>query len=390
MAISADAQEGRINVGRKPRKPVKPVAPTKPAVPSSNEWGNDAAIMNAILPEYQTLQDYGAISPTGEVNPNAGVNINKFIETGLAARNFLATPTTTKAATGTGRSPVVDVLRAMVTGLGKGNESDIASTYGNLINSAQSQGAERQAMIDRYYGGAEGAAQQRLNDTLTRLQTLIGGARTELGTQTAEGTQRIDESTQRALAALGAQANPYAGLQALGVPVSESPLMGNLQALGQNTQGLSALRDMFAAESAQGRNSAQNMINVLSAAQQAAQQGRMTDVELARGAAQQDLDAAQRAAAQMLTNQQLQGEQAAQQTYTGEIGNLQQAALQARLSGQTELANVLSQLSQSQLQATLGERANQTSRRDQIIAALLQAAQSGNDVSSLLPFLGGA
>lgn len=384
MAISADAQEGRINVGRRPQKPVKPVAS------SSDEWGNDAAIMNAILPEYQTLQDYGVISPTGEVNPNAGININRFIETGLAARNFLASPTTTKAATGTGRSPVVDVLRAMVTGLGKGNEGDIASAYGNLINSAQSQNAERQAMIDRYYGGAENAAQQRLNDTLTRLQTLIGGARGELNTQTAEGTQRIDESTQRALAALGAQANPYAGLQAIAAPVAESPLMGNLQALGQNTQGLSALRDMFTSEAAQQRGSAQDMINMLSAAQQASQQGRMTDVELARGAAQQDLGAAQRAAAQMLTNQQLQGEQAAQQAYASEIGNLQQAALQARLSGQTELANALSQLSQTQLQATLNERANQTSRRDQIIAALLQAAQSGRDVSSLLPLLGGA
>lgn len=383
---TADAEERRINAGRR----TTTTKPTPKPASSVGEFGSDAAWMNIIKPEYSALQGFGVITPEGSINPDyTARQVENFLAAGSAGRNYVNTPKPTTTSAGTGKSSTMDVLRALVSGLGNTSQADINSAYGNMISGAQTSAADRQALIDTYYGGAENRAQQRLNDTLSRLQSLIGGARGELSTQTAEGTQRIDEATQRALSTLGGQANPYAGLQAIAAPVAESPLMNNLQALGQNTQGLSALRDMFVSEAAQQRGSAQDMINMLSAAQQAAQQGRIADVQLARGAAQQDLGAAQRAAAQMLTNQQLQSEQTARSAFDTEIGNLQQAALQARLSGQTELSNALMQLAQAQLQATLSERSNQTTRQDQVLASLLRAAEGGLNVSSLLPLLGG-
>lgn len=129
---------------------------------------------------------------------------------------------------------------------------------------------------------------------------------------------------------------------------------------------------------------------MMAASETAGQQGRRLDVEAARGGAQQDLAAAQRAAAQLLTNQSLQGEQAARDAFDQAMSGLGQSALQARLGVGNQLSDVLNQLGLGQLQATLQDRQSQQARRDAMAEQLLALAGNGIDVSGLMRQLLGA
>ncbi len=395
---SADAEERRINIGR-----TQPRSTGTTSSGSTPVYGKNPALdmYEGNVPWKQIAagdQDFVAASQEWDALPSKPAGIDKWTwiyhnaMAGKRAQNPTAPPTTSGGGGGGGgNANIMSALQSIVSGMNAGGSANnIASGYGGLMTGARENAAAQRALIDQFYGGAESSAQARLNDTLARLQTLIGGARGELDTQTTEGRQRIDETTQRVADLIGAQQNPYASLMATAAPVAEAPLMANLQALGQNTQGLSALQNMFASDAAQNRNATQDMINMLSASNVAAQQGRATDVQAARGAAQQDLSAAQRAAAQLLTNQLLQGEQAARGAFDEQMMNLGQGALQARLGASGQLSDVLNQLGLGQLQATLQDQAGQQSRRDSLIEQLLSLSSRGVDVSGLISQLMGA
>lgn len=403
---SADAEERRINVGR--------TTPTQPTQPSSGS-NRVRAGMPAALDMYEGQlpwkeiasgnQDFVNAAAEWDAMPTKPAGIDKWTwiyhnaKAGQRAANTTANELNNPfggggsggGGGGGGNAPLMSTLRSLVAGMsGGGNATDITSGYGGLMGGARENAAAQRALIDQYFGGEEGRAQTRLNETLARLQSLIGGARGELDTQTAEGRQRIDETTQRTLNMLAGQQNPFASLQAVSAPVAESPLMANLQALGQNTQGLSALQNMFTSDAAANRNAMQDMINMMAASETAGQQGRRLDVEAARGGAQQDLAAAQRAAAQLLTNQSLQGEQAARDAFDQAMSGLGQSALQARLGVGNQLSDVLNQLGLGQLQATLQDRQSQQARRDAMAEQLLALAGNGIDVSGLMRQLLGA
>lgn len=399
---SADAEERRINVGR--------TTPTQPTQPSSGSTRVRSG-MPAALDMYEGQLPWKEIASGNQDFINAakewdalavkpeGIDKWSWIyhnaQAGRRAANTTANelnnPFGGSGGGGGGNAPLMSTLRSLVAGMGGGgNATDITSGYGGLMGGARENAAAQRALIDQYFGGEEGRAQTRLNETLARLQSLIGGARSELDTQTAEGRQRIDETTQRTLNMLAGQQNPFASLQAVSAPVAESPLMANLQALGQNTQGLSALQNMFTSDAAANRNAMQDMINMMAASETAGQQGRRLDVEAARGGAQQDLAAAQRAAAQLLTNQSLQGEQAARDAFDQAMSGLGQSALQARLGVGNQLSDVLNQLGLGQLQATLQDRQSQQARRDAMAEQLLALAGEGIDVSGLMRQLLGA
>ncbi len=398
---SADTQERRLNVGR-PRSTGTTGTTSSGTTPV---YGKNPALdmyegrlpwkeLNANNPDYVAAEEYwNSLSPQQQAGQDKWYNISRFANSAAAGANAAMNernrPPSSGGGAGGGNASMLDALRAMVQRSGRGNEADITSMYGSLTDAARQRAVDQQNMIDQFYGGAQSSAQARLNDTLSRLQSLIGGARTELDTQTTEGRQRIDDTTQRVLAALGNQRNPYEGVQALAAPVAQSPLMANLQALGQNTAGLSALQNMFAADAAQNRNATQDMINMLSASNRAAQQSRMGDVEFARAGSQQDLAAAQRAAAQMLTNQSIQGEQAARNAFDEQMMNLGQGALQARLSGSSQLGDLLNQYGLGQLQAVMSDRTNRQGREDELLSTLFNLGKSGMDVRSLIAMLGG-
>lgn len=386
---SADSMERQIEAGR--RRTTTPA----PASSGVGEFGSNEA-WNQLYGNYlNELQDLGLVNENYiPVSGTTAGGVGSYL--GQRARTTAptaATAATTGGGTGgmsAGQRNTLSALQSWIAGLGGGSEADITSGYGSLIDAARTRGAEQQAMIDRFYGGAESAAQNRLNQTLASLQSLIGGARTELDTQSAEGRQRIDEATQRVAQALAGQQNPFAGLMAQAAPVAQAPLMANLQALGQNTQGLSALQDMLISDAAQNRNAMQDMINMLSASEQAARQSRAADVEFARSGAQQDLAANQRAAAQLLTQNQIAQELAARQAADREMFQLGEGALQARLAGANQLGDILSQLSLGQLGAVLGERQTQAGQRNALAEQLLALATTGVDVSGLMrQLLGG-
>lgn len=399
---SADTMERQVNVGRtQPPKPPSGTTRVRAGLPAALDMYEGQLPWKEIA---AGNQDFVNAAAEWDALPTKPEGIDKWTwiyHNAQAARRAAGTAASDlsnpfggsggSGGSGSGiNANTLSALRSLIGGMGGGSAADIASGYGGLIGGARENAASQQALIDQFFGGEQGRAQTRLNETLARLQSLIGGARGELDTQTTEGRQRIDETTQRALNLISGQQNPFASLQAVSAPVAESPLMANLQALGQNTQGLSALQNMFTSDAAANRNAVQDLVNMMAASQTAGQQSRALDVEAARGGAQQDLAAAQRAAAQLLSNQQIQGEQAARDAFDQAMSGLGQNALQARLGVGNQLSDVLNQLGLGQLQATLQDRASQQSRRDAMAEQLLALASRGVDVSGLMRQLLGA
>jgi hypothetical protein len=151
-------------------------------------------------------------------------------------------------------------------------------------------------MISDFYGGAQANASQSNQDILSRIAGLYDQSSGEVGRQTAEGRTTIDETTQRALEALAGQANPYAGLQMADVGAVTDPMAAYSEAVGAPQGGIQALQQMLQSQNAATRGGFGNLAQLLGASQQAAQQSRIGDVNVARAGAQQDLASNQRAA----------------------------------------------------------------------------------------------
>jgi len=336
----------------------------------------------------------------------------------------------------TGMDSINDLYGKLLTstqGSGQSQQDAINSLYGKLLTDTGTRGQSQQDAINKFYGGAESQLGGLNADALAMLQNQYNQISGEIGTQTDAGRTAIDESTQRALAALGGQSNPYAGLQMADVGAVTDPMAAYSQAVGAPQGGIDALQQMLQSQNAATRGGFGNLAQLLGASQQAAQQSRIGDVNVARAGAQQDLAANQRAAALRALQQSQQAQQAQQGTYAQQLlglgqnrlqanlgaeqsigdmlSQLQQSQLQANLGSQQNTGNLLSQLAQSQLQSQLGSQQNTGSllsqlqqsqlqsqlgqqqnnqgRQDQLMQQLLSLAGQGIDVSQIMALLGG-
>lgn len=280
------------------------------------------------------------------------------------------------------------------------NMTDINNLYGGLADSATARAAAQEKMISDFYGGAQANASQSNQDILSRIAGLYDQSSGEVGRQTAEGRTTIDETTQRALEALAGQANPYAGLQMADVGAVTDPMAAYSQAVGAPQGGIQALQQMLQSQNAATRGGFGNLAQLLGASQQAAQQSRIGDVNVARAGAQQDLGTTSRGVLAQLMRQRNADEIAQRQSFDQQNFGMGQNALQARLSGSNSLADFLNSLGANQLSQTFGQRDagqaarlagqnRQQSRQDDLMSQLLSLAGQGVDVSQIMALLGG-
>ena len=287
-------------------------------------------------------------------------------------------------------APLMSAISGYAKNIGNTTGMDsINSLFGKLLTDIGARGQSQQDAINQFYGGAETQLSGLNNDALAMLQNQYNQVSGEIGTQSDAGRATIDETTQRALAALGGQSNPYAGLQMADVGAVTDPMAAYSQAVGAPQGGIDALQQMLQSQNATTRGGFGNLAQLLGASNQAAQQSRIGDVNVARAGAQQDLSANQRAAALQALQQSQTAQQAQQGTYAQQLLGLGQNRLQANLGAQQSTGDLLSQLQQSQLQAQLGQQSNTQGRQDQLMQQLLGLAGQGIDVSQIMTLLGG-
>ena len=314
----------------------------------------------------------------------------------------------------TGMDSINNLFSKLLTDTSAGGQSQqnaINSFYGTLLGDTTARGKSQQDAINKFYGGAETQLGGLNADALAMLQNQYNQISGEIGTQSDAGRATIDESTQRALAALGGQSNPYAGLQMADIGAVSDPMAAYSQAVGTPQGGIDALQQMLQSQNAATSGGFGNLAQLLGASNQAAQQSRIGDVNVARAGAQQDLAANQRGAALQALQQSQQAQQAQQGTYAQQmlglgqnrlqsnlgaeqsmndmLNQLQQNQLNASLGSQQNMSGLLSQLQQGQLQAQLGQQQNTQGRQDTLMQQLLGLAGQGVDISQIMALLGG-
>ena len=306
-----------------------------------------------------------------------------------------STTSTTPISSGSGstknnNAPLMSALKQYATGMNSSAVNPaINAGYGQLSTDAQVRAKAQQDMIDKFYGGAQTQLGDLNSQALAMLQNMYNQTAGEIGTQAEAGRTTIDETTQRALAALGGQSNPYAGLQMADVGAVTDPMAAYSQAVGAPQGGIDALQQMLQSQNATTRGGFGNLAQLLGASNQAAQQGRIGDVNVARAGAQQDLSANQRAAALQALQQSQAAQQAQQGTYAQQMQALGQSQLNAGLQNQSGLGDLLNQLGLGQLQGNLTQQTNTQGRQDTLMQQLLGLAGQGIDVSQIMALLGG-
>lgn len=369
---TADQMERNIQVGKKPtgETPVQSFKPDATFGTLANFWGQGF--------------DQGL---TGE-------ELNSFAKQAYDAYYANQPKTTTKTSTGTStankNAPLLNALTQYATGLNKSAVNPAINTgYGQLSADALARAKAQQDMIDKFYGGAETQLGGLNSQALAMLQNMYNQTAGEIGTQAEAGRNTIDESTQRALAALGAQSNPYAGLQMANAPAVTDPMATYNQAVGAPQGGIQALQDMLQSQNATTGGGFSNLAQLLGASNQAAQQSRIGDVNVARAGAQQDLAANQRAAALQALQQSQTAQQAQQAQFAQQLLGLGQGRLNAGLQVQSGLGDLLNQMGLGQLQGNLTQQSNTQGRQDTLMQQLLGLAGQGVDVSQIMALLGG-
>jgi hypothetical protein len=383
----------------------KPVTASPYKGPSGGVQPNFSAAVQSVAAPARAANDlsylkdpaFAAFVDEGKQKGLAGNSLAAWVtERALAGADFSGfnkpKPKTGGGGTGGGSTanPMMSALSQYASNINSSANNPMINTgYGQLSADAQARAKAQQDMIDQFYGGAEAQLGGLNADALAMLERMYNQTAGEINTQSDAGRTTIDETTQRALEALGGQSNPYAGLQMLNAPAVSDPMAAYSQAVGAPQGGIQALQDMLQSQNATTGGGFNNLAQLLGASQQAAQQSRIGDVNVARAGAQQDLAANQRAAALQALQQSTQARQAQQGTYMQQLLGLGQGRLQAGLQNQTGLGDFLNQLGAGQLQANLGQQQNTQGRQDTLMQQLLGLAGQGVDVSQIMALLGG-
>jgi hypothetical protein len=290
----------------------------------------------------------------------------------------------------TQNAPLMSALTQYATNLNNSAVNPaINAGYGQLSTDAQARSKAQQDAIDLFYGGVETQLGGLNADALAMLQNMYNQTAGEITTQSDAGRATIDESTQRALAALGGQSNPYAGLQMANIGAVSDPMAGYSKAVGAPQGGIDALQQMLQSQNATTGGGFSNLAQLLGASNQAAQQSRIGDVSVARAGAQQDLSANQRAAGLQALQQSQLAQQAQQAQFAQAMQQLGQSKLQSGILNQNSLGDFLNQLGLGQLQGNLTQTSNTQNRQDILMQQLLGLAGQGVDISKIMALLGG-
>ena len=350
-------------------------------------------------PDFPVYADfYARIWDENQSNPELNMTpaeMDEYARLGMAGVMPKSQPKPPPTGTGTGtttnkNAPLMSALTQYATGMrGSAVNPAINAGYGQLSTDAQARAKAQQDMIDQFYGGAETQLGGLNSQALAMLQNMYNQTTGEIGAQAEAGRTTIDQTTQRALEALGAQSNPYAGLQMANVGAVTDPMAAYSQAVGAPQGGIQALQDMLQSQNATTSGGFNNLAQLLGASNQAAQQSRIGDVSVARAGAQQDLAANQRAAGLQALQQSQAAQQAQQAQYAQQMLGLGQGRLQAGMENQAGLGALLNQLGLGQLQGNLTQQSNTEGRQDTLMQQLLGLAGQGVDVSQIMALLGG-
>ena len=338
------------------------------------------------------IYDQNKSDPTLKMTP---AEMDQYARTAMSGVTPKPTKPKPPTSTGTGtttnkNAPLMSALTQYATGMqGSAVNPAINAGYGQLSTDAQARAKAQQDAIDQFYGGAETQLGGLNSQALAMLQNMYNQTTGEIGTQAEAGRTTIDQTTQRALEALGAQSNPYAGLQMANVGAVTDPMAAYSQAVGAPQGGIQALQDMLQSQNATTSGGFNNLAQLLGASNQAAQQSRIGDVSVARAGAQQDLAANQRAAGLQALQQSQAAQQAQQAQYAQQMLGLGQGRLQAGMENQAGLGALLNQLGLGQLQGNLTQQSNTEGRQDTLMQQLLGLAGQGVDVSQIMALLGG-
>lgn len=414
---SADSEDRRIQAGRR-RTPTtsadvaerRAQTPTSQApastgttrvMPRTNftkvmdEYGQATPIWQWNDPATQAAMaafDAGEVTTSGTGKYSDIADVQRAIMLSNAANARTTTPTTAGGGggggAGAGARNLLSAIQQYSTMI-PDNTGMIQSGYDDLIRQISDRSSSQEALINSLFGDQTSQLERSNADMLSQLANMYAQATGEVDRQTAEGRQTIDDTTQRALEALQAQQNPYAGLQMLAAPAVTDPMAAYSEAVGAPAGGVNALQSMLQSQNAATGNAFGNLAQLLGASQTAAQQSRIGDVNVARAGAQQDLGANQRAIALQLLNQRNQQEMAQRARFDEQRLGLGQQALQARLGVSGQLNDILNSLGSQRLQTLLQERQGQQSIRGGLQEQLLALASQGVDVSRLMAQLGG-
>jgi len=386
---SADSQERRIQPGKKPSGTTTTVYPRDKFTKVMDEYGqatpiwkwNDPATKAAI-----DAFDAGEVTASGLGKWSDIADVQRAIFGSNS--NFLRNNNIESKSDGKGYGNLLSALQQYASSI-PDNTGMIQSGYADLIKSITDRSTQQDDLIKSLFGEQTSQLERSNADMLSQLANMYTQATGEVDRQTAEGRQTIDDTTQRALEALQAQQNPYAGLQMLAAPSVTDPMAAYSQAVGAPAEGVNALQNMLQSQNAATGNAFNNLAQLLGASQSAAQQSRIGDVNVARAGAQQDLGANQRAVALQLLNQRNQQEMAQRARLDEQRLGLGQNMLQARLGTSGQLNDILNSLGSQQLQTLLQERQGQQATRAGLQEKLLELAAKGVDVSKLMASLGG-
>jgi hypothetical protein len=344
----------------------------------------------------ETFGDMAALWGQGFDQGLRGDELNQFAQHGYNQIYPNGNKPKPKAKPGNGAAPVdknaplMSALTQYATGMNASAVNPaINAGYGQLSTDAQARAKAQQDMIDQFYGGAETQLGGLNTNALNLLKQQYEQTSGEIGTQAEAGRTTIDESTQRALAALGGQSNPYANLQMADIGTVSDPMAAYSQAVGASQGGINALQQMLQSQNAATSGGFGNLAQLLGASNQAAQQSRIGDVNVARAGAQQDLAANQRAASLQALQQSQAAQQAQQAQFAQAMQQLGQSKLQSGLQNQSGLGDLQNQLGLGQLQANLTQGSNTQGRQDQLMQQLLGLAGQGIDISKIMALLGG-
>jgi len=387
---SADSEERRIQAGKKPSGTTTTVNPRDKFTKVMDEYGQPTPIWKWNDPATQAAIgafDAGEVTASGLGKWSDIADVQRAIFGSNAAYNRASNPPPPASGSG-GYGNLMSALQQYASSI-PDNTGMIQSGYADLIKSITDRSTQQDDLIKSLFGEQTSQLERSNADMLSQLANMYTQATGEVDRQTAEGLQTIDDTTQRALEALQAQQNPYAGLQMLAAPSVTDPMAAYSQAVGAPAEGVNALQNMLQSQNAATGNAFNNLAQLLGASQSAAQQSRIGDVNVARAGAQQDLGANQRAVALQLLNQRNQQEMAQRARFDEQRLGLGQNMLQARLGTSGQLSDILNSLGSQQLQTLLQERQGQQATRAGLQEKLLELAAKGVDVSKLMASLGG-
>ena len=215
------------------------------------------------------------------------------------------------------------------TGLTTDRDAQLAALktlYGDAQTGLTTDRTNQLAELSKLYGGAQTNLDARNKTGLENLQSGYDTARTSLGDLNTQAGKTINTSMDSLKAALEAQVNPYANLEAQSVsPTAE--LSSFLQGQNVGNQQAQDYAQVLNAQNAGASGAFNNVANILRSIAGANQQGALSDVAVQRDASTRQLASQNQAYGNQLTQGLLADKLRMGQTYDQNTFDISKALL---------------------------------------------------------------